>query len=43
MNEFEKLLSKLREDIEELEKTFIRQFIEERITKPGEITESGRV
>ena len=39
MNEFEKLLSKLREDIEELEKTFIRRFIEERITKPGEITD----
>ena len=39
MNEFEKLLSELRADIEELEKTFIHRFIEERITKPDEIAE----
>ena len=39
MNEFEKLLNELREDIEKLEETFIREFIEDRITKPDEITE----
>ena len=36
MNEFEKLLIDLKEHIEELEKTFIHQFIEERMTEPDE-------
>ena len=39
MNEFEKLLSDLKDDVEELEKTFIRRFIEDRIKKPDEIAE----
>ena len=36
MNEFEKLLTELREHIEELEETFIRQFIKKRETEPHE-------
>ena len=39
MSEFEKLLNELREDIEKLEETFIREFIEDRITKPDKITD----
>ena len=39
MNKFEKSLSDLKEHIEELEKTFIRRFIEDRIKKPDEITD----
>ena len=34
MNEFEKLLSELREDIEELEETFIHQFIKDPTARP---------
>ena len=36
MNEFEKLLTELREDIQELEETFIRRFIDDRMTEPDE-------
>ena len=36
MNEFEKLLIELKEHIEELEKTFIHRFIEDRMTEPDE-------
>ena len=36
MNEFEKLLTELREDIQELEETFIRRFINDRMTEPDE-------
>ena len=36
MNEFEKLLSELREDIQELEETFIHRFIEDPMRGPDE-------
>ena len=39
MNEFEKLLSELREDIEELEKTFVRGFIDDRKKKPDQVAD----
>ena len=36
MNEFERLLNELKDHIDDLEKTFIRRFIEDRITEPDE-------
>ena len=38
MNEFEKLLSDLKDHIDDLEKTFIRGFIHDRKKKPDKIT-----